>query len=344
VALRSQRGAHPSLSFVDPLQVNIDANEFPSPVEWADPLCPTRASIFNKDKPSVLEIGCADITLSTCTATVVAAPADEVASAHHSQVVACGLVEHPRLSILWFDMSDVRTDEWLSDWGNAGVAFLSSRPVRGRVSTVPISLHPRGLSGSGAPAGSTATVAGNPARAHQQWTKVVLKVQDAVVSLLPLNSVAVIYCAKETSLISNATEVPAPKRSMRLKVAAQSIKVGQLLGECLPCNSQSVCLASTCMPWALRAWQVHKVYDESKIGDYTALHALSKPRVPKPSKQTKELLREIKMKAEGPGNKVRGPTGVALGPKPWVGWVLHAPRPSASPPSPPMVVGLCCKV
>jgi hypothetical protein len=50
---------------------------------------------------------------------------------------------------------------------------------------------------------------------------------------------------------------------------------------------------------------VHKLRDEITIRNFSALHALSRPRldVPKPSKQTKQLLQEIKQKA-GAGTKV----------------------------------------
>jgi hypothetical protein len=220
------------------VQSNIDVDEFPSPLEWADPLCPTSTSIFDTDQPSVLEIAVKCVTVASTAATVVAAPADATSGSHTPQVVMDAAVLGPHLSVLWFDMSDTRTDEWLSDWGNAWVAFMSARPVRNRAASVvqPV-LQPRAAPVILGPAplpGTTSFVSepsGGPlhpmdvSSSRQQWSKAVLVVRSAALSFLPLSSLAVVYSAKDTVLTSGATKGPAPGRSLRLRIAAHAIKV-----------------------------------------------------------------------------------------------------------------------
>ena len=46
---------------------DLDADEFPSPLEWADPLCPTSTSMFDVSRPSVLEASVSRLVVASST-------------------------------------------------------------------------------------------------------------------------------------------------------------------------------------------------------------------------------------------------------------------------------------
>jgi hypothetical protein len=193
---------------------SITRGDFPSPLSWANTQCPCAVSLFDTSNRYTVD-GHIERFVVTVASSLAAGPAGDRQArsivAPRPQVSVTVALTEPSVSVLWYDVEET-AEGFLPVWGAAVASYLSSRPIRSRVSNAGTAAYPR------------------PRAFPSGWLRVVASCQRLAAVVLFKPELVVRYGFGDLHLVSSSTE--SPKRSVtKVLLLGQTVTVWKLKAE-----------------------------------------------------------------------------------------------------------------